>query len=102
MTHIHPFLCEVLISFSVFWFIASSYTYLTTSQPGPGTAKNKNILRVPIQTFYVIQSFFSHDLLRFWSLGYPGIRESGWKGHTCELVWRSIQNLVEIGTAVCV
>jgi len=49
--------------------------------------------------------FFSTNLFRFWSLGYPEVRGSGWWGHTWlstfpELVWRSVQNLVEIGWPV--
>jgi len=65
----------------------------------PGT----KILRVPIRTFYVTQSFFSSDLFRFWRLGYPGSGDH--VGGTIlalrtfpQLVWRSEQNLVEIGT----
>jgi len=36
-----------------------------------------------IWTFFVKKSFFSNDLLRFWSLGYYGVRGLGWHGHTC-------------------
>jgi len=54
---------------------------LNTSQPGPRAAQEKlNEIKSPIWTFYVPQSFLSHDLFGFWSLGYPGV---GWIGHTC-------------------
>jgi len=52
-------------------FSHSHWFFIFTSQPGPGAARDKKILRVPIRTFYVTQSFFSRDLLRFWRLGYP-------------------------------
>jgi len=35
---------------------------LPTSQPGPGVAREKFV---------------------FWSLGYPGVRGSGWCGYAC-------------------
>jgi len=39
--------------------------------------------------------FFSSDLFRFWSLGYPGVWGSGWRGHKC------VKNLPRIGGEVC-
>jgi len=74
---------------------------------GLGDARGKKFLRVPFRTFYITQCFFSRDLFRFWSLGYPGVRDQ--VGGVIlvlrtfpELVWRSVQNLVSIGTVfVC-
>jgi len=43
-------------------------TLFVTGQPGPGAAREK------FNAFFVKQSFFSSDLLRFWSLGYPGVK----------------------------
>jgi len=62
---------------------------LFTSQPGPGATQEK------FNAFFVKQSFFSSDLLGVGST--PG--SGGWVGFP-ELVWRSIQNLAEIGQAV--
>jgi len=65
------------------------------SQQGPSTARG--------QKFYVTQRFFSRDLFRFWDT--PG--SGDWVGRVRlvlrtfpELVWMSVQNLVEIGLAV--
>jgi len=71
-----------------------------TSQPGPGAA------REIFNANFVKQSFFSSDIcLGFGAQGTPG---SGVQvGRVIlvlrtfpELVWRSVQNLVEIGAAV--
>jgi len=58
-----------------------------------------NKIMLPNWTVYVTQSFFSFDLFRLWSLGYPGVRRL-----CCgvilvlrtfpELAWGSVQNLV--------
>jgi len=45
--------------------------------------------------FFVKQTFFSSDLFKFWSLGYPGVRESGWQSHTC------VKILPQVGVEVC-
>jgi len=84
----------------------SYFTMLYFYQPtGAQRCPGQNSIKIPIGTFYISHSFFSHDLLRFWSLGYPGVRGLGWLvilGLRIfpELVWWSVQNLVEIGTAV--
>jgi len=66
-----------------------------TSQPGPSAARDEKFLRVPIGTFYISQTIFSHDPLRFWSLEYPGVRGSGWRGQT----W--VKSLSRVGVEVC-
>jgi len=84
-----------------------SLLYIKTRQPGPAGAWEKfDELMSPIWTFFVKQSFFSSDLFRFWSLEYPG--SGGRFGRVIlvlktfpELAGRSVQNLVEIGLAVC-
>jgi len=46
--------------------------YYLTNQPGPGAAREKfDELTLLMWTFFVKQSFFSSDLVRFW------------RGHTC-------------------
>jgi len=45
--------------------------------------------------FYMTQSFFSLDLLRFWSLRYPRVRRLGLAGHTC------VKNRPWVGVEVC-
>jgi len=60
-----------------------------TSQPGPGSARKK------FNEFFVKQYFFCSDLLMFCSLGYPGVRGSGWWGHAC------VKNLSWVGVEVC-
>jgi len=57
---------------------------LSTSQPGPGAAREKfEELISPIWIFYVTQSFLSRNPLGFWSLGYPGVQGSSCWGHAC-------------------
>jgi len=77
---------------------------LPTSQPGPGATREKfDELMSPIWAFYIIQSFLSHDPFGFWSLGYPGGRVGGIMlvlRTFPELVGMSVQNWVEIGSAV--
>jgi len=59
-----------------------SLLYRYTSQPGPGAAREKfNELKFTLWTLFVQPNFFSSDLFRFWSLGYPGVWGSGWWGH---------------------
>jgi len=82
---------------------------ILASQPGPGAAREKlNEIKSPNFTFFVKQSFFSGNLFRFWKLGYLRVRGLAWVGGLIdvkrtfpELVWRSLQNLVEMGLAVC-
>jgi len=81
------------------FYISQPGELFYTSQPGPGTARKK------LNAFFVKQSFFSNYLFRFWSLGYPRVRV--WIGSVRlvlrtfpEAVWRSEQNLVDIGMAV--
>jgi len=58
---------------------SNSLLCIYTTQLGPGAAQKKiNEIKSPIWTFFVKQSFFSSDLLRFWSLVYPRVR--GWVG----------------------
>jgi len=69
-------------------------------------AKRGPALHRKINAFFVKQSFFSNDLYRFRSLGTPGkggrvVRVRLVSRTFPELVWRSVQNLVEIGLAVC-
>jgi len=47
------------------------------------------------QAIVCYAKFFSSYLLRFWSLGYPGVRGLGWQGHTC------IKNLSRVGVEIC-
>jgi len=61
---------------------------IITTLPGPGTAWEK------FNAFFVKQSFFSSDLLRFWSLGYPGVKGSDCRGQTC------VKNLSGVGAEV--
>jgi len=72
---------------------------------GSNSLPETKFLRVPIGTFYLAENFFSNDLLRFWSLGYP--RSRGQVGRVIlalrifpQLVGRSVQNLVKIGLVV--
>jgi len=51
--------------------------------------------RKNLMHFFVKQSFFPSDLFRFWSLGYPGVRGLGWRGHTC------VKNLPRVDVEVC-
>jgi len=41
------------------------------------------------------QSFLSYDFVRFWSLGYPRLRELGCQGNT------SVKNVPQVGVEVC-
>jgi len=78
-----------IVKIKDFWIICQIYSfYLKHSQQGPGTAREK------FYAFFVKQSFFSSDLFRFSSLGYPGVRGLGWHGHTCVL------NLPRVGVKV--
>jgi len=60
-----------------------------TSQPRPSTARER------FNAFFVYQSFFTSDLFRFWSLGYPRVRGAGWWGQTC------VKKLPQVGVQVC-
>jgi len=74
------------------WLLMKKILYnklCNNSQPGSGTAREK------FNGFFVCQSFFSSDLLRFWSLRYPGVRGFSWRGHTC------VGNLPCVGGEVC-
>jgi len=75
------------------------FFHYNTSDPGPGAAQEK------FNAFFVKKKFFSCNLFRFGSLGYPGVR--GRVGRVIlmlknfpDLVWKSVQNLVWIGLAV--
>jgi len=89
--------------FSFNSWLMNSFIYQDTSQPGPGSTRKKfNELTSTIWTFYITQSFLSCDPFEFWSLGYPGVGGVIVVLKTFpELVQRSVQNLVEIGPAVC-
>jgi len=74
--------------------------YGITIQLWPGIARKK------FNTFFVMQSFFPVICLGFGAWGTPWL--GFWVGGVIpmfknlpELVWRSVQNLVEIGPAVC-
>jgi len=58
-----------------------------------------NEIKSPIWTFFVIQSFFACDLLRFWSLGYPAVRGLGWQGDFCKksLPWVGVEACTKFG-----
>jgi len=97
----------ILTSFSCTHYpvYISTIFFCQTSQPGPSAAREKfNGIKSPIWTFFVKQSFFSSNLFRCLSLGYHWVRGLGWRDgqvlRTPDLVWRSVQNLVEIGMAV--
>jgi len=53
-----------------------------------------NSIIVTIWAFYVLQSLFFSDRLRFWSLGDQGGKELGWRGHTC------VKNLPRVGAEI--
>jgi len=75
-----------------------------TSQPGPGAALEKfNEIQSAICIFFVKHIFFSCDLPRFCSPGPEGQvgRVIVVKRTFFELVWSSMQNLVDIGSLVC-
>jgi len=80
-----------LLMYVAFNLSYNDFVLYCTRQPGPGAVREK------FHTFFVKQSFFSSDLLSFWSLGYSRVTGSGWWGPTFpESVERSVQNLVEI------
>jgi len=88
---------------SVITGLHSCYIYLLANRAPALPRKNLMSLRNPSRTLFVKQSFFSSDLFRFWSLGYPRVQGSAWQGHCCNFpvfLWRSEQNLLEIGLAV--
>jgi len=97
-----------LIWFSLSWPLGSRWMIfsLTTSQPGPGTARKKLMsLRHPSGHFTLHKVFspLAHLGFRVW--GTQGSR--GWVGRVMlvlrtfpELVGRSVQNLVKIGPMV--
>jgi len=61
------------------------YLLYYASQPGLGAARGK------ILCIFCEAKFFSGDLFRFWSLGYPGVSWPGWRGYTCD------KNLPRVG-----
>jgi len=85
------------ISFTqLFFYFDSGFLY--PSQLGPGVGRIKlNDIKSPIWTFYFTQRFSFPWSAKFLK---PGVRGLGWRTFP-ELVWRSVQNLVEIGLAVC-
>jgi len=81
-----------------------TFIYIDTSQPGPGTAREKfDELMSGHFTLHKVFSPVTHLGFRVW--GTPGSRgQIGWVILVLRtlpgLVWRSVQNLVEIGSGV--
>jgi len=91
------FVTKRFLQFAVVTFKIIVLSY--TSQPGPGTAREKfDEIKSPFWTFFVKQSFFSRDLLRFLSLGYPKVRGSGSRVGRVILVLRTY---LELAFEVC-
>jgi len=71
------------------------YCLLANRGPAlPGTKFLTKQYKGTNPNIYIAQSFFSCDLLRNWSLGYPGVRGSDWQGHAC------VKNLPRVGGEV--
>jgi len=91
----------------IFFYVRHCLSLLFISQPGPGAGREKfNEIKSPIWTFYVTQSFLSSGLgFEVWGTPESGARVGGIiivLRTFPELVGRFVQNLVEVGPAVCV